>query len=272
MKRNSVLEKQSVKRDRKKGLLLLKRTFGQLGFGLIKIFLFLLALGAISLAFISGYQFLSSSPYLRLHNIVVSGVNDDLREELIKISGIKERESLLSIDPAIVKRNIERHPWIKSVFLKKEFPHTLYIKAEGEDVMAIVLLERMYLVNRDGVIFKEVERDDCIDFPVLTGLSNGDKRNAEYLKRVASLLNILYSGDTPLSLRELSEVHVEENGAFTVYFNKLPFKIFFGEDDLRRKIASLKHIINHLRATHRFYQAKSIDLDYSDRAIVGFIG
>lgn len=270
MKRGSVLDKQSVKRGRQKGFLLFKRTLGQLGFGFIKVFLFLLGLGAISLAFISGYQFLASSPYFRLNNIVVTGVNDDLRGELIKISGIKEKESLFSIDPVVIKRNIEAHPWIKSVFLKKEFPNTLYIKAEDEEAVAIVLLERMYLMDREGIIFKEVERDDRIDFPVITGLSTGGKKNGEYLKGVASFLNVICLKDTPLSVKELSEVHVEENGTLSIYFNKLPFKVFLGGDGFRRKIDSLRHIIRHLRATHRLYQARSIDLDYRDRAVVAF--
>lgn len=273
MKRGSVLDYQSVKRDRLKALLLFKRTVSQLGFGLIKIFLFLLVLGGLSLAFISAYHFLSSSPYFRLHNIVVTGVKDDLREELIRISGIKERGNLLSLDPAAIKRNIERHPWIKSVFLKKKFPHTLYIKAEHEEAVAIVLLEeRMCLMDSEGIIFKEVARDDFIDFPVVTGISTGDKKNGEYLKRAASFLDALYLGDTPLSVKELSEVHVEEDGTLTIYFNRLPFKVFFGRDDFIRKIDSLRHIIKHLRSDHRLYQARSIDLDYSDRAIVAFTG
>lgn len=270
MKRSSVLDNQSVKRYKGKGHLPLKKSFGQLGFGLIKIFLFLLGLGVLSLAFITGYQFLSSSPYFGLNNIVVAGVSDDFREELIKISGIKENENLLSIESSTIKRNIERHPWIKSVCLRKEFPHTLYIEAENEEAMAVVLLEKMYLMDRDGIIFKDVESDDCIDFPVVTGLSAGDKKNGANLKSVASFLNAVYLGDTPLSVKELSEVHVEEDGTFTIYFNKLPFKVLFGRDDFDRKIDSLSHIIRHLRATNRLYQARSIDLDYSDRAVVAF--
>lgn len=270
MKRSSVLDNQSVKRYKGKSLLPLKKSFGQLGFGLIKIFLFLLGLGALSLAFITGYQFLSSSPYFGLNNIVVAGVSDDFREELIKISGIKENENLLSIESSTIKRNIERHPWIKSVCLRKEFPNTLYIEAENEEAMAVVLLEKMYLMDRDGIIFKDVESDDCIDFPVVTGLSAGDKKNGANLKSVASFLNAVYLGDTPLFVKELSEVHVEEDGTFIIYFNKLPFKVLFGRDDFDRKIDSLSHIIRHLRATNRLYQARSIDLDYSDRAVVAF--
>jgi len=272
VKRGSVLHHQSVKRDRLKGLLLFRRTLGQLGFGLIKVFLFLLVLGGLSLAFVSGSQFLTSSSYFRLRNIVVTGVSDDLREELIKISGLKERESLFSIDPATIKRNIEGHPWIRSVSLKKEFPHTLHIKAENEEAVALVLLERMHLMDKGGVIFKEVERDDSVDFPVVTGLSTGDKKNGAYLKEVASLLDALYLVDTPLSVKGLSEIHVEEDGALTVYFNRLPFKVFFGRDDFIRKIDSLRHIIKHVQVTHRLYQVRSIDLDYADRAVVAFTG
>jgi len=271
VKRSSVLDKQSVKRHKKKGSLPPKRFFGQLGFGLIKIFLFFLGLGTISFAFITGYQFLSSSSYFQLNNIVVAGVSDDFREELIKISGIKEKGNLLSIESSTIEKNIERHPWIKSVFLKKEFPHTLIVKAENEEAVALVLLkEKIYLMDSEGVMFKEVARDDCIDFPVVTGLSTGDKKDGEYLTRVASFLDALCLCDTPLSVKELSEVYVEEDGDLTTYFNRLPFKVFFGRDDFGRKIDSLRHIIMHLRSTHRLYEARSIDLDYSDKAVVAF--
>ncbi|MBE9522919.1 MAG: FtsQ-type POTRA domain-containing protein, partial [Proteobacteria bacterium] len=171
MKRQSVLDQQSVKRDRRKPLLVSKRTLGQFGFGLVKIFLFFLALGGLSLTFVSGYQFLSSSPYFRLDNIVVAGVKDDLGQELIKMSGVTKRDSLLSLDAATIKRNIEAHPWIRSVLLKKEFPHTLEITAECEEPVAIVLLDKRYFLGTQGKIFKEVGRDDAVDFPVITGLS-----------------------------------------------------------------------------------------------------
>ena len=272
MKRSSVLDKQSVKRHKRKGSLPPKRFFGQLGFGLIKIFLFFLGLGALSLAFISGYQFLSSSSYFRLNNIVVAGVSDDFREELIKISGIKEKENLLSIESSTIRKNIERHPWIKSVSLKKEFPHTLYIEAENEEAVAIVILETMSFMDKEGIVFKDIESNDSTDFPVVTGLSQGDEKNGAKLKRVASLLNAIHLCASPLLIKNLSEIHVEEDGAFIIYFKKLPFKVLFGRDDFERKIGSLIDIITHLRTTYRLDQARSIDLDYSDRAVVAFTG
>jgi len=272
VKRSSVLDKQSVKRHKRKGSLPSKKFFGQLGFGLIKIFLFFLGLGALSLAFIAGYQFLSSSSYFRLHNIVVAGVNDDFREELIKISGLKEKENLLSIESSTIRRNIERHPWIRSIFLKKEFPHTLYITAEREEAVAIVIRETMSFMNKEGIVFKDVESNECIDFPVVTGLSKGGEKNTAKLKGAASLLNAIHLCESPFLIKHLSEIHVEEAGTFIVYFKKLPFKVLFGRNDFERKIGSLIDIINHLQNTYRLDQAKSIDLNYIDRAVVAFDG
>ncbi len=272
MKRRSVLDKQSVKRRRRQGSFLFKRNLGELGFGLIKIFLFLLGLGGLSLACIFGSEVISSSPYLRVRNILVTGVDDDLRAEVVKISGLKGGESLLSIDPARIRRNIETHPWVKSVILKKEFPNTVHIKAKQEEPVAVVLLERMYLMDGEGIIFKAVEADDPIDFPVVTGLSTNDTRNGTYLRGVASLLDAFRSLEVPVSIEELSEVHVQEGGALSIYFNRLPFKVFFGKDEFIKKIDVLTHVINDLRAAHRLYQVRSIDLNYCDRAVVAFNG
>ena len=270
MKRNSVLDRQSVKRPKRKDSLPSKRFLCQLGFGLIKLFLFFLGLGALSLAFVSGYQFLSSSSYFRLHNIVIKDVSDDFRRELIKISGLQEKDNLLSIESSTIRKKIESHPWIRSVFLKKEFPHTLYITVESEKAVAVVIRERMSFMNKKGIIFKDVESNDCIDFPVVTGLMKGDEKHSVKLKGAASLINAIRFCDSSLLIKTLSEIHVEEEGAYIAYFKELPFKVFFGQNDFERKIGSLIDIISHLRNTYRLDQAKSIDLNYSDRVVVAF--
>jgi cell division septal protein FtsQ len=263
MIRRSVLDKQSVRRRR-------HRDYGQWGFGLVKVFLVLLVLAGLSLALITGYQFVSSSPIFRLKNIVVAGVDDSLKGELIKISGITESESLFSIDSAGIKSKIESHPWIRSVFLRREFPHTLHIRAENEAPVALALLDILYFVNSRGETFKKVERDDSVDFPVITGLSPGGVDNGEHLKRVVAFLNLLSSGETPLSIDELSEVSVNQRGALTIYVRTFPFKVCLGRENYTRKLDSLQNVIKHLRSTRRLDQVRSIDLNYGDRAIVAF--
>jgi cell division protein FtsQ len=270
MKRHSVLAHQNVKRDRKKEVLIFKRAMGQLGFGLIKTFLFLLCLGALSLGLISGYHFLSSSRWLRVRNIVVTGVGDSMRGAVIDLSGITDEDSLLSVDVAAVERNIEKHRWIKDASVTRDFPHTIHIDVHNEEPIALVLLDRMCLMDREGVLFKDIEKNDPIDFPIITGLSVGDEGVSVHLKRVASLLTTYALAREASSAREISEVHVEEDGALSVYFDTLPCRVSFGSGDFARKIDSLLRIIKHLEDTHQLQHTKSIDIDYHDRGVVAF--
>jgi len=270
MKRDSVLAHQTVTRKRRKDLFGFKRALGQLGFGFIKMFLFLLCLGVLSVGLISGYQFLSSARWFRVQDIVVAGVQDSMREALIELSGITGEDSLLSVDITAVERTIEEHPWIKAVSVTRRFPRALHIEVHCEEPIALVVLDRMCLMDREGVVFKDVEKDDPIDFPIVTGLSRGDEAMSGHLKRVGSFLTTYSLWSAALPARDLSEVHVEEDGALSVYFNELPFKVSFGRGDFATKIVSLQRIIKHLRATRQLRDAKSIDMDYQDRGVVAF--
>jgi cell division protein FtsQ len=271
MKRNSLLAHQVVKRDRKKELRVFKRALGQLGFGLIKMFLFLLCLGVLSVGLISGYRFLSSASWLSAQDIVVTGVWDSMRSAVINLSGITNEDSLLSIDTAAVEKKIEQHPWIKAVSITRSFPHTLRIEVKHEEPIAVAVLDKMWLMNREGVPFKAVTQNDPVDFPIITGLYAGDEAVGGHLKKVAVFLTTYSLSKMALPVRELSEVHVEEDGALNVYFNELPCKVSFGRDDFARKINSFQQIIKHLDLAQRLHHAKSIDMDYHDRAVVAFM-
>lgn len=270
MNKNSVLAHQAVRKDRNKELLVFKRALGQLGFGLIKMFVFLLCLGLLSVGLVSGYRFLSSAPWFRVQDIVVTGVVESMKGPLVALSGITDEDSLLSLDTAAVERNITQHPWIKAVSVNRNFPHTLHLEVHREKPVAVVVLDRMCLMNKEGVLFKEVAEDDPIDFPIITGLAKGDEKLILHLKRAASFLTAYSLSKEVLPARELSEVHVDKNGALSVYFNQLPFEVSLGRGDFARKIDSLHRIIEHLRVTRRLGRTRSIDMDYPDRGVVAF--
>jgi len=267
MKKDSVLAHQVVRKDRKKELVVFKRALGQLGFGLIKMFLFLLCLGILSVGLVSGYRFLASSQWFKVQDIVITGVRESMKHAVIDLSGITDEDTLLSIDTAAVEKNISKHPWIKAAAVERNFPHTLHVQVHREKPVAVVVLDRMCLMNREGVLFKEIGTDDPIDFPFITGLEKGDEKLIGDLKKVASFLRACSSPREVLPVKEISEVHVEKYG-LSVYFNNLPFKVSFGNDEFTRKIDSLQRIIKHLRMTHRLDRTKSIDMDYPDRGVV----
>ena len=79
MRKRSVLANQSIKKRRKKGSLFV--AFGvitRIGFGFAKIFCLILAVAVISLSFISIYHYLLTSPYAKLREVKVTGVDSEL--------------------------------------------------------------------------------------------------------------------------------------------------------------------------------------------------
>jgi len=269
MKKGSVLAHQVVKKNKKKELVVFKRALGQLGFGLIKMFLFLLCLGILSVGLVSGYRLLSSSQWFKVQDIVLTGVKESMKRAVIDLSGITDEDTLLSIDTAAVKKKISKHPWIKDVSVTRSFPHTLHVEVHREKPAAVVVLDRMCLMNSEGVLFKEIGKKDPIDFPFITGLEKGDEKFiGQHLKKVACFLTAYSASREVLPVTVISEIHVEQYGALSVYFNKLPFKVSFGNDEFTRKIDSLQRIIKHLQMTHRLDRTRSIDMDYPDRGVV----
>jgi cell division protein FtsQ len=268
MNRRSVLNKQAVKRkisDQPSMVWSGIRLTCSVAF---KISLLAAGLAAISLIFLSLYQYLVTSPYTRLEEVVITGVDEGEKKELVEFSQLTPGISLLALNLNDLKTKLEKHPWIKSVELEKQFPHTLIIRSEKEIPRALVAFDSLYYMNSSGIIFKEVQENEDTDFPVITGISSPD--NIEQLKLATRILDLFVSEKGYWSPNELSEVHVNGNSEAYVYSVSIPAVLKLGDYDLDKKKIELEKIVSHLKRTGRIHLVKGIDLNYSDGAVVSF--
>ena len=270
MKRRSILDRQSVKKRNPKNISKIWRIMRLVGSLSLKLSLLLIGMVAVSLLFLSLYQYLFTSPYIKLEQVIFTGVDEEIKLELIEMSKLSSELSLLTINLNRVKEMMERHPWIRSVELEKRFPHTLIIRAEKEVPRALVILDKMSYMNRWGKIFEEVSRTDNVDYPVITGISKaGDKRDKQ-LKLAARVLDLFESEEGAWSYKELSEIHINNDGDVSLYSTSLPVVIKMGSSELDVKKAEMKKIVNHLKKTGRIHTVKAIDLNYGNGAVVSF--
>ena len=270
MKRDSILNRQSVKRrnsnDASRSWRII-RLVGSLSF---KVLLLGIGMISLSLLLLYLYEYLVSSPYIKLEQVIVTGVDEDMKQELIELSGLNSGSSMLSMNLNEIKEKMERHPWIRSVELEKRFPHTLIIKAEKELVMAMVLMDRLAYMNSSGTVFKEVEEADDKDYPLITGISEIAKVRDKQLKTAAIVLDLFRSETGAWSHRELSEIHISEDCDVSLYSISLPTVIRMGSGDLDVKKDDLKKITDHLKETGQLQMVKAIDLNYRDGVVVSF--
>jgi cell division protein FtsQ len=243
-----------------------------LGTGLLKVLVVLGAITLTSLCFLSLYNYLLTSPYMKLHQVVVEGVDKKTGDELIRMCGLTSDTSVLGLNLVELKRKMEKHPWIRSVTLKRKFPHTLRVKAEREVPRALVKMDRIYYMNRWGEIFKAVEASDDMDFPIVTGVSQGDKTLSKGLYTAARVMEALEPEKGMWSLKELSEVHIDSRGNLSLYFNHLATEIKLSCEHILADLKGLKKVGEHLVRTDQIHHVNGIDLSYGDGAVVSFKG
>ena len=270
MKKRSTLAKTSPKGKRKRSTFDLFGVIHQIGSGLFKIFIFLTVITVVSFSFLFFYHYLLNSPYMKLEQVDMKGVDREMRDELMDMCGLDADQSLLSLSLYKLKTRMEEHPWIRSVKLERHFPHTLRVEVEREVPTALALTDRFYYVNRWGEIFKDVSESDDIDFPVITGLSENSSRVREELGRAVHVIGVLEPENDLWSLAELSEIHLKKDGGISIYFNHLKAEITFMWNEFTDKIEGLRKVTEHLNKSGKIHLVTHINLNYTDGAVVSF--
>lgn len=246
------------------------RLIQRIGSGIMRIFLFLSVIIALSLSFLSLYHYLLTSPYMKLEQVDMKGVDGKIRDELMDMCGLNSDQGLLNLNLDKLKIRMEEHPWIRSIKLERRFPHTLIVEAEKQVPAALALTDRFYYVNQWGEIFKTVSKSDNIDFPVITGLSQDSSKAQDQLSKAIHVTRVLASEDDLWSLEKLSELHLRKDGGISLYFNHLRAEITFTWNELAVKMDRLKKVAEHLNQSGKIHLVTHINLNYADGAVVSF--
>ncbi len=270
MKRRSVLNKQSVtKRKKSKKGFPVFSMIRRVTPVFFKGFILLVIVAGISLSLMYFYHYLLRSPSLGLEQVAVAGVDEKIKRELIDMVDPDSYSNLLFLNLKALKQKMEKHPWIRSVKLDRQFPHTLCVQAEKHTPSALVVMDGIYYMNQWCEIFKEVNASEDIDFPVITGISEQDQKARGQLHRAVRVMEVMASQKGPWSLKGLSEIHVQGE-EISLYFSHLAAGINVKCDGLSDKINGLRKVEKHLRKTGRLHQVTGIDLKSADGAVVSF--
>lgn len=235
-----------------------------------KLLIFLAILTGTSLTFMLLYNYLLTSPYMILEEVQIQGVAPPIQGELIQMAGLDRRQSLLSLNLSELKHKMEQHPWVETVNVERRFPHTLIVTAQKEVPIAVVLRNQFFYLNRKGATFKPVLPFENMDLPIVTGISETDRKCEEKQKRVAQVLALLEHEKGPYSVKNLSEAHLKETGEITLYFSHIQAGVTFLWDQLAQNMEGLKRLTKHLEKTGKMDMVNHINLNHADGAVVTF--
>lgn len=224
--------------------------------------------GLLAVVMVYGYNFALCADYFKLRDTIIRGCNKVSAEEVRAIAGIDAPMNVLSVNVEKMTRELEAHPWIKTVSVGRELPDRLVI--EITERKATALLKRgkdLLIVDRDGVVFKEFETTDDVDLPVLTGFYRGEAMRSDLLEKAFAFLGYLSENDYFPRPWNVSEVYVDDIHEFSVYTDKHLF-LNLGFDGYEKKLKRLKEVMADLMRRGMDKGPLSIDLADASRVVV----
>ncbi|MGE0786509.1 MAG: cell division protein FtsQ/DivIB [Sandaracinaceae bacterium] len=189
------------------------------------------------------------------------------RDEVLQTAGLALGENVFERAPEEAEESLRAHPWIADADVERRLPGSYRVEIRERRAVALLALGEVFLVSEDGEVFKQVEGDDPVDMPVITGIERArfqrDRgfRTSIILEAVALLHDYRAAG---LAGREpIVELHVERNDGLSLYVGTDATYVRLGRGPFRPKLERLRTVLDEL--TGRGARAMYVYLDNTRR-------
>lgn len=183
--------------------------------------------------------------------------------ELMKLMDVTGGENIFRTSSASLAGCLHSSPWIRSVKVRKEFPHRMIFLIE-ESAPQAVLQDRgnSYIVDAEGKMLQALSGRPTVFLPVIVG--SKDANPQAYLKAVelAGVLRDMSMGKDTGGV----EISGMEHGAheLTITLNGLHIKI--GEDRFKEKLAAFDELKDSIAKLD--IAVEYVDLRFEGRVVV----
>lgn len=223
--------------------------------------------------------------YFKVAEISISGESVLSREELRSTAGIiAHQTSLLGLDTNEAEKKLLANSWVAQAKVRRKWPSGIVIDIVENIPLALLHQKtkqgtELFYIDKRGQSFLSVTPGAKVDFPIITGLSDIEKKETRdaALQEVLIFLNKARRNDPHLPVQSLSEIHVTKEGELVVYLVEYPFPIFFGNGNTKRKYGRLVEVLKALYKKEKgkdlISEVKYIQMDYlQDKVLVAQSG
>ncbi len=132
-----------------------------------------------NLALILAHDWLTQTALLPIKVVRVEGAQRLSEAVVRQRAGIVPRGNILAVNLGAARRRLQSHPWIADAEVIREIPDRIVVRIQEHDCRAVLRLDRQFLISSSGAIFKERQRGECADMPVISGIDYADLGSAD---------------------------------------------------------------------------------------------
>jgi len=164
-----------------------------------------------------------------------------------------------------------KHPWIEKVQVRRDWSRqALIIEVQERTPRAMILLDDLYLVDRQGKVFKKVGPKEKVDLPLLTGLESKeikkqDQEGERLIKQALELLDLLAYRQI-INEHNISEINLHKQRGLTLYTLEKSLPIYLGWGDYKDKLNRLEKVLADIQKKGE--EVAYVDVNYPRKIIV----
>ena len=180
-------------------------------------------------------------------------------------AGLYDGTSLWQIDPEDGRSALASMPWVREARIERRFPDQVSVQVyRREAVAATVTADGPFLIDRDGVVYREGDSVPYVDLPYLTGWSDTETQASRVtrLREQLALVRAIEAAGIAVS-----QVDVDVGGVFRVYPQERRLVVVLGRNP------QVETLVGRLQVVWKALpeqggDLREIDLSYSDRAVL----
>lgn len=196
-------------------------------------------------------RYVTTSPRFSIRTVTVDGTQRRTAEQVATLAGVAIGKNIFSVDPVAAEHGILADPWIEKARVVRDLPGTVAIVVAEREAHALSAIGgELYLVTRDGDLFKKHDGEDPIDLPVLTGFLPEQiaKDRAGVLLANKRMLDVAEDlAKVGVARRyPIQELHMNRDGSLVVTIGKEAILLHFGLPPYRGKIEQAARVLNEV--------------------------
>jgi cell division protein FtsQ len=219
----------------------------------------------------TGYLVVRDAEYFRLHTVHIVGNQTLTRQDIHYLLALPTNTTLFQLDLPRMGDRLQRHPYVKAVALRRQFPDTLTVTiAERVPHLVAFSQGQGVLLDTEGVVLRAFspQHDSALPQLVLRqqrALEPGMRLRQDEVQRALELVRMYRTSPLAGAVR-LVALTVEDSGASVWELASYPFTIRLGEGNVDAQLGRLLPVLQYV--TQQRLVIRSLDLSYHQRVVI----
>jgi len=217
------------------------------------------------------YDYARTSERLRVKTIAISGAAVIDERDIIAETGITNVDNLLFLDIDAIQEQVQDMPYVKHCRVERDFPDRVVVTVvERTAVATLVVDSRLYLIDKDGVVLRELTPHEAPYGPLITQVqgigyvSLGSRLDHKSLEAALAV----WDGFSSTRMAQdvvVSEIAAPHEDHIRMYCDELPFEIRWGRNDFVNEAYRLDLIWE--KTNHDPPCSEYLDLRFGDQPV-----